>query len=348
MDIALILLIVVLAAGLVWLFLARDSAVRAQHAAERELAVAREKLSEAENRHGDFETLRQEHLQATQAALHKTALDLSSKLLEDHKRENAESKKDAEARVKQASELLTKQVEGIAKALSELTGQVQDKGKTLDTVMRALSSPGGAGQASELGLANTLKSFGLEQGRDFMLQFTAESEDGRRLRPDAVVFLPGDGALVIDSKASKFLLDIAAAEGTAKEEEAYRGLASTMNQHLKALAAKDYQGAVQAAWRDAGRGAEPGRTLLLMYLPNEAALEKLNWFLRDFGYDAELLGQDEVDDKNLVGLRGVVKISHIVVNGSTLLNLDGFAPASQWEKLSDALPASATHPEVMP
>src|SRR5208282_1464214 len=177
--IALILLIVVLAVGLVWLFLARDSAVRAQHAAERELDVAREKLSEAENRHGDFETLRQEHLQATQAALHKTALDLSSKLLEDHKRENAESKKDAEARVKQASELLTKQVEGIAKALSELTGQVQDKGKTLDTVMRALSSPGGAGQASELGLANTLKSFGLEQGRDFILQFTAESEDGR-------------------------------------------------------------------------------------------------------------------------------------------------------------------------
>jgi len=42
------------------------------------------------------------------------------------------------------------------------------------------------------------------------------------------------------------------------------------------------------------------------------ALWKLNWFLRDFGYDAELLGQDEIDDKNLVGLRGVVKISHAV------------------------------------
>jgi len=61
------------------------------------------------------------------------------------------------------------------------------------------------------------------------------------------------------------------------------------------------------------------------------ALWKLNWFLRDFGYDAELLGQDEIDDKNLVGLRGVVKISHIVVNGASLLNLDGFAPSSHWE-----------------
>jgi hypothetical protein len=76
------------------------------------------------------------------------------------------------------------------------------------------------------------------------------------------------------------------------------------------------------------------------------ALWKLNWFLRDFGYDAELLGQDEIDDRNLVGLRGVVKISHVVVNGTSLLNLDGFAPASQWEKLSTSLPANTAVPEV--
>jgi hypothetical protein len=63
------------------------------------------------------------------------------------------------------------------------------------------------------------------------------------------------------------------------------------------------------------------------------ALWKLNWFLRDFGYDSELLGRDEIDDKNLVGLSGVVKISH-AVNGTSLLNLDAFAPANQWEALS--------------
>ncbi len=74
------------------------------------------------------------------------------------------------------------------------------------------------------------------------------------------------------------------------------------------------------------------------------ALWKLNWFLRDFGYDTELLGRDEIDEKSLVGLRGVVKISHAVVNGTSLLNLDGFAPASQWEAC--ALPASAASPEV--
>src|SRR5437588_11418415 len=42
---------------------------------------------------------------------------------------------------------------------------------------------------------------------------------------------------------------------------------------------------------------------------NPKALWKVNWFLRDFGYDTDLLGRDEVDEKALVGLRGVVKVS---------------------------------------
>ena len=58
---------------------------------------------------------------------------------------------------------------------------------------------------------------------------------------------------------------------------------------------------------------------------NPKALWKLNWFLRDFGYDTELLGRDEVDESQLVGLKGVVKIGHIVFNGTSLLRLDGFA-----------------------
>jgi hypothetical protein len=76
------------------------------------------------------------------------------------------------------------------------------------------------------------------------------------------------------------------------------------------------------------------------------ALWKFNWFLRDFGYDIELLGRDEIDDKSLVGLRGVVKISHAVVNGASLLNLDGFAPAAQWEELSTTPRTSISGSEV--
>jgi hypothetical protein len=64
------------------------------------------------------------------------------------------------------------------------------------------------------------------------------------------------------------------------------------------------------------------------------ALWKLNWFLRDFGYDGELLGRDEIDDKNLIGLSGVVKITHSVVKDTSLLNLDAFAPAGHWQEFS--------------
>ena len=64
------------------------------------------------------------------------------------------------------------------------------------------------------------------------------------------------------------------------------------------------------------------------------ALWKLRWFLRDFGYDPDLMGNDEVDEKTLLGLRGIVRISHTTLNGRCFLNLGGFAPASEWDELS--------------
>ena len=73
----------------------------------------------------------------------------------------------------------------------------------------------------------------------------------------------------------------------------------------------------------------------------ERALWKLNWFLRDFGYDQELLGRDQVDEKALLNLRGVVRTSHVTLNGRSFQNLEAFAPAAEWEELSCARPARA-------
>ncbi len=75
------------------------------------------------------------------------------------------------------------------------------------------------------------------------------------------------------------------------------------------------------------------------------ALWKLSWFLRDFGYDAELFGQDEVDDKALVGLRGIVKVSRALVNGRCFVNLDAFSPAAEWEELPVASAGSSESQE---
>ena len=82
-----------------------------------------------------------------------------------------------------------------------------------------------------------------------------------------------------------------------------------------------------------------GRTFSGRLYCTVKALWKFSWFVRDFGYDPELLGRDEVEEKGLIGLRGVVKLSHTVVNGRTLVNLDAFAPAGAWQSIpSPALP----------
>ena len=217
-------------------------------------------------------TLRREVSHRREAGALEAAQALSKQLIDDHKRESAE----AQERVQQVNTALVKQVDDITKAVAALNTQIDEKGRVLDKVWRSLTSPGGSGQIAEIGLANTLKGFGLEAGRDFELQTTTADEvSGRRLRPDALVFLPGNSALVIDCKASKYLLEIAEAESGKDEEAAYANLARTMNGHLKALDDKDYRGAVLAAWRAAGRSAELSRVLSIMYLPNEAVLEKL-------------------------------------------------------------------------
>jgi hypothetical protein len=66
----------------------------------------------------------------------------------------------------------------------------------------------------------------------------------------------------------------------------------------------------------------------------QKSLWKLNWFLRDFGYDPDLLGRDEVDEKALLGLTGVLRTGRKSLAGRLFLNLDAFAPPAEWEFIS--------------
>jgi hypothetical protein len=65
-------------------------------------------------------------------------------------------------------------------------------------------------------------------------------------------------------------------------------------------------------------------------------LWKLGWFLRDFGYNQDLLDRDEIDDQALIGLQGIIRISHRILSGRSVLNLDAFAPAADWDHLTSA------------
>jgi len=83
--------------------------------------------------------------------------------------------------------------------------------------------------------------------------------------------------------------------------------------------------------------AQQSRTFSGRLYCTQKALWKLSWFLRDFGYDADLLRQDEIDEKAVLNLRGVVRTSPVSVNGHSYQNLEAFAPSSEWETLSCAV-----------
>jgi hypothetical protein len=85
-----------------------------------------------------------------------------------------------------------------------------------------------------------------------------------------------------------------------------------------------------------------GGAIVARLLSSPKMLWKLAWFLRDFRYSHELLERDEIDTRALIGLQGVVQISHEIVSGRSAVRLEAFAPAADWEHLA-ATPAS---PEV--
>jgi DNA recombination protein RmuC len=262
---------------------ARDEAANAQAArleAERQAAALRSELAVKSQA---FEKLAETATQAAKAAALESAAQMSNKLLADHKREAEAQKEDSQKKVQQVTEGVTRQMAEVAQVVAATVAQQQKDSQRAEAIHRMLSHPGGAGRLAEIGLENTLKAFGLQPGIDFIMQFHAAG-DGERgsLRPDAIIFLPGDTVLVVDSKASKLLLDHAEAEGEQAEAVALQQLAQRMATHLRQLTAKDYGSAVLSAYKETKRGGSIKRSIVAMTLPNDAAVEKLRLAAPDF------------------------------------------------------------------
>lgn len=260
----------------------RDIAVKSKERAEflmgeadRKAQLATQKLSDMKSRVGDWEVQKEDSIKSARAAIMKAGGDMSSKLLEDHKRESEVTKKDSEDRIRKTTEQLLQKFEIIAKSVHTLQSTTVDTRSQMDTVMRSLSNPAGAGQMAEIGLENSLKGLGLSKGRDFVMQYTVTNDDGKTLRPDAVIFLPQDTVMVVDCKASKALLELAKAQTPEEEAVAIQRLRKTMNEHLRALASRDYRAAVLESFKQAGKSEKVGHIFNVMYLPSESAIEQV-------------------------------------------------------------------------
>lgn len=267
--------------------------------AENQIARADQQVIDMRAQMADWEKTREEYVKAAKAGALESVRELSNKLLEDHKRETDTAKKENEESTKK----LRDEFEKILGSVASLSDQVTDSRKTMDNVHRALSNPSEAGQFAEIGLENQLKNFGLEPGLDFSLQHTMAGEHGEGvLRPDAVVFLPGDSMIVIDSKASKFLLELAQADSADTEDAAYQSLANTMRAHLKGLASKNYRNAIADSYRRSGHERPLNHVFSVMYLPSDGTLEHL---LR---VDPEFKRRAQKNDIIVVGPSGLTAV----------------------------------------
>ena len=254
----------------------RDRLREELKARDTELALARQTVEETKKRLPEWEEFKKQAEASAQAATVKAANEISNKLLNDHKRENEAAKKDSEKRVQETTKQLTEQLTGVVKSVAALDSQVKSTDQTMQVVYRALSAPSSAGHAAETVLENTLKAFGLSEGRDYSLQHTVDDGEGRKKRPDALVFMPGDSLLVIDAKASKHLLELAQAEEDGADLEAIHArFRSTMSKHLKDLKTRDYSNAIRQQYRELDQDREVRQVTTFMFLPNDGAVEKL-------------------------------------------------------------------------
>jgi len=234
--------------------------------AEQKLSLQEEQWKEEKIQ---WDRVKEEHLQSAKASITKAGGELSNKLLDDHKREAEAQKKATEEKIKQETLTLHEKFEKVFSSMDTLHGQV----KEVEVVRQALLTPSGAGNLGEVTLENILKASNLIQDVDYFLQKTISDDNGNMLKPDALIKLPNNSFIVVDSKSSKFLLEIHDSENT-KDVEAK--LKQSMNQHLKDLISKDYKSALEDSIKRSGESINTGNISYLMFLPTESSVETIS------------------------------------------------------------------------
>lgn len=185
----------------------------------------------------------------------------------------------------QVDELEAKRVD----AFGQLTGQIEGLRAGQEAVrLEALrlgnslrNAPKARGRWGEQQLKNVLEQCGLAEHTDFVTEHSVETEDGR-LRPDAIVRIPGNKQLVIDAKVSlNAYQDAFDCEDEAARKAHLDLHTASMKTHIQTLGAKSYQSQFENA-----------PDYVLMFVPGEhfiaAALEQ-DSALWDYAFERRVL-----------------------------------------------------------
>lgn len=165
--------------------------------------------------------------------------------------------------------------------LKELNQQITREASNLTRALKGDSKA--QGNWGEYILESILEKSGLVKGREYFIQESLTSEDGKRLQPDVVIKLPDNKNLIIDSKVSLVAYErfMSADDETERSIQLKQHIVS-LRQHIKGLSEKNYQTLYSAGSLD----------FILLFVPIEPA------FSASVRYDVEIF--NDAFEKNIV------------------------------------------------
>ncbi|MDN5114759.1 DNA recombination protein RmuC [Aliarcobacter butzleri] len=136
---------------------------------------------------------------------------------------------------KQRSSLLTE-----IKNLKELNNQISNDAINLTKALKGQNKT--QGDWGEMILSSILDQTGLREGKEYTIQGSFTSAEGKRLRPDVIVHLPSNKDIVIDSKVSlNAYINYSKAENEDEKQQASKELVKSITSHIKDLSSKSYE-----------------------------------------------------------------------------------------------------------
>ena len=244
-------------AALVWLW-ARGEIGRRDDALELERSAAAERLAHAERTQAQWE----EHVKAiTGEVLARSSTSLVE--LTDQKLKPIKETLDSfERRSRELEGTRLKAVATVAEQLRAVAeGQEKLRSET-GNLVTALRAPHARGRWGEIQLRRVVELAGMLAHCDFVEQESGRDDEGRLLRPDLVVRLPGKKSIVVDSKVplAAYLDAIEAADDDLRASHLDRH-ARLVREHVTKLGQKRY-------WQQ----FDPTPEFVFMFLGDEGVL----------------------------------------------------------------------------
>ncbi len=169
------------------------------------------------------------------------------KRLEDILKPLKEKLKDFEKKVEENQSATTKQSLELLLQIKNLTDLNQTVTQKTEDLTNALKGSNKfQGNWGEVILERVLESSGLIKEREYKTQFVTKNQHEEIIKPDAVIFLPENKNIIIDSKVSLKAYEafISAPEGSNEKELQLKNHLESLKSHIKQLSQKDYHTAL--------------------------------------------------------------------------------------------------------